>query len=432
MLEWKKDKNHKPLLIKGARQVGKTYIIDQFCHENYKTVLKFDLIKDDRIINIFNDENKSFESKVKSLELLCGVKLNDSNTILFIDEVQKSEKFIESLKYFYESSENYNIICAGSLLGVAINRMKSSFPVGKVIEKTMYPMDFEEFLMATGNERFIPGIYECYHNNTPMQDSIHTMLLDLLKTYLCLGGMPDVINDYIHHNQDLLLIDKEIPKVILEQYFEDMTQYNSSPNDHIRIKRIYNDIPIQLGKENQKYVFNKIDHKDNRKRDYVNPLDWLLDSSLVLMCKTLVKPIIPLKTNVEKNSYKLFLGDVGLLVSLSETPFDMIFSNGDYSYKGVLAENYVANELAKNNFSLYYWSRKGKNKGNAEVDFVIQMGLDAIPIEVKFDINSKSKSLKIFVQEYHPKYSIRISSKNFGFKNGIKSVPLYAVFCIKE
>ena len=431
LMDWKNTPGHKPLLVKGARQVGKTYIIDEFCQKNYKNILKFDLIQDNSITNIFN-EDKPFEMKLADLELLCGCKLDDDETILFVDEVQKSEKFIEALKYFYESGKKYNIICAGSLLGVALNRMKASYPVRKVIEETLYPMDFEEFLMATGNERYISVIHEHYRANEPLSESIHTILLDLVKRYMCLGGMPDVIQDYIDNNGDLLLIDKEITKTITEQYFEDMSKYNENASEHIRIKRIYEDIPAQLGKENQKFTFNKIDKVDNRKKDYISPIDWLLSSSLILMCKTLEVPKIPLKTNALKESYKLFLNDTGLLMSLSETPFKMIFSNDDYSYKGVIAENYVGTELAKKGISLYYWSRKGKNKGNAEVDFVIQKGLDVIPIEVKYNKDTKSKSLEIYNEEYKPKYAIRVSGKNFGFQNNIKSVPLYAVFCIDE
>ena len=430
LMNWKNAKNHKPLLVKGARQVGKTYIIEKFCNENYKNVVEFDLIRDKNIINIFK-EDKSFDSKISDLELLCGVKLNDPDTILFIDEVQKSEEFIEALKYFYDNDNEYNIICAGSLLGVALNRMKSSFPVRKVTELVLYPMDFEEFLMATGNERYIDVIKEHYDTNEPIQNDIHDFLLDLVKRYMCLGGMPDVIQDYIDNNQDLLLIDSEIPKTIIDQYFEDMSQYNDNLNDYVRIRRIYSDIPVQLGRENQKFTFNKIDKKDNRKRDYINPLDWLIDSSLVFKCNTLENVNIPLKTNVIKDSYKLYLGDVGLLVSLSETPFKMLFSNEDYSYKGIIAENYVANEFTKKGYSLYYWSRKGKNKGTAELDFILQNDLDVIPVEVKFDTDIKSKSLDVYKDEYNPKMSIRISAKNFGYSNNIKSVPLYAVFCIK-
>lgn len=429
LLVWKNTKNHKPLLVKGARQVGKTYIIDKFCQDNYKNILKFDLIKDNSIDNIFNND-KSFEMKVSELELLCGCKLDDDDTILFVDEVQKSEKFIEALKYFYESKNNYNIICAGSLLGVALNRMKSSFPVRKVVEKTLYPMDFEEFLIATGNERYINVIMEHYNKNEPITDSIHNILLDLVKRYICLGGMPDVIQDYIDKDCNLLSIDKEIPKTITEQYFEDMSKYNENSNDHIRIRRIYENIPSQLAKENQKFTFNKLDKVDNRKKNYIGPVDWLLSSSLILRCNTLSTPKLPLKTNIIKESYKLYLNDTGLLMSLSESPFSMVFSYEDYSYKGVIAENYVASELIKKGISLYYWSRKGKNKGNAEIDFIIQKDLDIIPVEVKFDKDTKSKSLEVYKEECKPKYSIRVSQKNFGFENNIKSVPLYAVFCI--
>lgn len=430
LVHWSKYDNKYPLVVSGARQVGKTYIIDKFCKENYKNYIYLNLMKDKDIKELF-DKNISFDKKIETLELRVGLKLNNENTVVFFDEAQESEILIESLKFFQESENNYNIICAGSLLGVAVNRMNASYPVGKVIEKNLYPMDFEEFLMATNNERYIDVIKRAFTSNTPLEKSIHIFLMDQLKKYLFLGGMPNNIKNYIDNKEDLVLINNSILSDIVKQYINDMKKYNNNSTEHIRIKTIYEDIPSQLAKENQKFTFAKIDKKDNRKRDYISPLDWLTSSGLVLKCNLLNNVQIPLKSFIDKESYKLYLNDTGLLCNLSETPLNSVILPGDYKFNGVIAENYVASELKKMGYSLYYWSRKGKNKGLAEVDFVIQVNTSAIPVEVKFGDDTTSKSLNSYIKMMNPDYSIRISSKNFGFQNKIKSVPLYAAFCLR-
>ena len=425
--KWRDKKKQNPLLVIGARQVGKTYIIDKFCKQNYKNYSYVNLMKDKDLIQIF-EENTSFETKVDKLEVVLGHRFDEPDSILFVDEVQESELFIESLKFFCESERNFHIICAGSLLGVKLSRFHASFPVGKVDMEYLYPMNFEEFLMAIGKERYIPLIKECFDKNKSL-GAIHKVLLNDFYTFLYLGGMPEVIQSYIDGSQSLVNVDTKIIKNIVESYFNDMTKYNTDKKEFLRIQEIYQNIPSQLAKENQKFVFAKIAH-NARKTDYITALDWLVASNIVLMNKQVTIPEFPLLGFVDNESYKLFLSDTGILSYLVQITPKTIIMDGDYSYKGIMAENFVATELLKKNIPLTYWSRKGTNKGNAEIDFLIQIENNIIPIEVKAGTETKSKRLKIYVDKFHPKYSIRLSTKDFGFENNIKSVPIYATFLI--
>ena len=428
---WYKNSRRYPMLVVGARQVGKTYIITKFCKDYFKNVISINLMKDKDLINIFK-EDYSFENKVALFETVLGQKISGEDTVLFVDEVQESEDFIESLKFFNESDETYNIICAGSLLGVTLSRFTKSFPVGKVIKKEMFPLNFEEFLMATNNERYIPLIKKSYETNEKLPYIIHETLLNLFHIYLFLGGMPEVIQDYINNNGDLVKTNKDIIEKIVNSYINDMGKYVRTSKESLRIKAIYSDIPSQLAKENQKFIFANLETKDSRKRDYITAIDWLINSKLVLKCNMLTTPLFPINGYVDKDSYKLYLNDPGIMNYFLKVPSSAFLLDMDYSYKGVVTENYVASELSKNNNKLFYWSRKGKNKGNAEIDFILQQDIDVIPIEVKSSNNVQAKSLNVYVETFKPKYAIRISSKNFGFENNIKSIPLYAVFCIKS
>lgn len=431
LLEWKEKYISEPLLVIGARQVGKTYIIDKFCKENFKNYFKINLMKDREYIELFSSQ-RSFEEKVAIMETKLGGKFDNEDSIIFIDEIQESEYLIEALKFFCEEEREFHIICAGSLLGVKLHRFSRSFPVGKVRIEHMKGLNFEEFLIATGNERYISVIKEAFQKNEEIFSGFHTKLLDLFQKFLFLGGMPEVIQNYIDNNQDFLKFDSQIIKKIIESYFQDMGKYNTDKKESLRIQTIYKNIPSQLAKENQKFTYAKIDDKDNRKKDYVTALDWLLASELVLPSYMITNLEYPIKGYMDYDSYKLYLNDTGILSNMINLSISDILLAGDYSYKGILVENYVASELSKIGKELFYWSRKGKNKGNAEIDYILQVKTDVIPLEVKAGDDTKSKSLEVYREKYNPKYSIRISTKNFGFQNNIKSVPLYAVFCLNE
>lgn len=412
-----------PLMVIGARQIGKTYIINEFCEENYNDYIYINLMDDEGIIEIF-DEKINTDEKVRKMELYLGHTIKE-NTVIFFDEIQESENLIAALKYFCESDFPYKIICAGSLLGVKLKRFNKSFPVGKVIIKYMYPLNFEEFLMAIDYSQAIEEIRKCFNNNEKMSNPIHEKLLNYYRIFLATGGMPVAVNNIIENKLNILEFDNNLLQSIIDAYLADMKKYTLNYYESVKIEKIYRNIPSQLAKENKKFQFSKIEQYA-RRRDYESSLDWLIASKLVIPCYFVNKFETPLKGFMDEEKFKLYLSDSGILTQLLEIPRNKILLNENFQYKGVITGNYVANELQTNGINLYYWA---KNQV-AEIDFLIDTSKGVIPIEVK--ANEKSKSLNYFMKENKINFAIRISANNFGFENNIKSVPLYAVFCIKK
>ena len=425
LLKWQETKEKKPLMILGARQVGKTYIINEFCKMEFEDYIYINLLDNKSIISFF-EENIDTKEKIAKMELYLNRKITE-NTVLFFDEIQESEQLISALKYFCESDFPYKVVCAGSLLGVKLNRFKSSFPVGKVRILKMYPMNFEEFLLAIGEDMAIEKIKECYKNNEPMDEALHEKYLKYYRLYLCVGGMPEAVNNLINNKLDILSFDKEILNSIVISYLADMTKYVSNKFESAKIERIYNTIPKQLLKENKKFMYSEIE-KNARRRDYYMSLEWLVSSNLVIPSYFVNKFEIPLKGYMDSDSFKLYLSDVGLLSSILNIPYNKLVLGDKMEYLGTIAENYVANELKSNGFDLYYYSLSRI----LEIDFLIESNEGVIPIDVKASDNVKSKSLNYYMEKHKAKYAIRISTKNFGFDNNIKSVPLYATFAIKK
>ena len=289
--EWKNSGMEKPLMIIGARQIGKTYIINEFCKNEFSKYIYINLLEHSEIINIF-EQPISIKEKYNRIKIYLDIDIDVENTIIFFDEIQESEQLISSLKYFNESEEHFKIICAGSLLGVKLKRMNSSFPVGKVKMLTMYPMDFEEFLMANGNKSLINEINKCYETNTPIDNNIHDKALFLYRLYLCVGGMPEAIKNLINNDKDILKFDKSILENIIQSYLNDMNKYVQNKNESIKIEFIYKSIPMQLGNKSNKFQYGKIS-SNARKRDYEIALDWLLSSTMVHKCSLLNKVEIP-------------------------------------------------------------------------------------------------------------------------------------------
>lgn len=425
LIKWKKEDINTPLMVVGARQIGKTYTIDEFCKNEFTNYIYINLLNNKEIIEIFK-ENINTEEKIKKMELSLGHTIDYENTIIFFDEIQESEELISALKFFCESKVSYKIICAGSLLGVKINRFHPSFPVGKVRIINMYPMNFEEFLWAMDYEIAIPEIKRCYQENVKMSDSIHEKLLNYYRMFLCVGGMPRMVLS-LKETQKILEVDKSIASNIYKEYLMDMNKYVTNVTEGIKNETIYNSIPSQLANLSNKFQYGKINN-NARKRDYETSLDWLISSKMVLRSNLVKKVEIPLKAYIDNDYFKLYLSDIGLLVSILEIRYNDIMLNKEFMYKGVLAENYVATELIHNYETLYYW----QSENRAEIDFLINAKDGIIPIEVKANTNNNSKSLNLYMEKYKPSFAIRISSKNFGFENNIKSVPLYATFCISE
>ncbi len=427
LLKWKEEIHAKPLIMLGVRQCGKTHIINEFCQNEYQNYIYVNLIKRNDIIDLY-DSVLSSDEKFNRLKVLLDFDIEKDNTILFIDEIQESEKIITELKYFWEDHPKLRVICAGSLLGVRLKRFKSSFPVGKITFSYLYPMDFEEFLWANNEELLIDVIKDGYDNNRALGKALHNKALKYYYMYLMSGGMPESVKKIIATKGDYIKYDNSVLNDILSSYFDDMRRYVTNDAESLKVQRIYNSLPSQLNNLSSKFQYSLVD-KDARSRDYATALDWLEASNLVLRAKMAKRAEIPLEGFIDVDTFKLFLSDVGILNTLLKiSPMDIIKDNISL-YKGIITENFVANQLVCNNFSLYYW----KNDATAEIDFLLYTRDGIIPLEVKARENTQSKSLNIYREIYHPKYSIRLSTKDFAYdpKKQIKSVPLYAVFLIK-
>lgn len=425
LINWKNSGMEKPLMVIGVRQIGKTYTIQKFIKENFEEYIYFNLEKEEYLREIFEKTIDS-EKIMDEIELYIGKKIDISKTILFFDEVQVSEKFIVSLKYFCESKRPYKIICAGSLLGVKINRFNDSFPVGKIQMEHMYPMSFEEFLIALNKEMLLEKIKESYENMIPLPTFAHEEALLLYKRYLCVGGMPEAVKNFISNESDILKYDSNILSNIIDMYIADMNKYVKNSLETVKIEKVYKNIPVQLAKDKKTFKYNLIE-PNARKRMYEHPIEWLISSGMILSSNKIKKAEIPLKVYQDEEYFKLYLSDVGILVAMSEIRFNDLILDKTFSFRGAITENYVAQEFTANDISLYYWTY-GRN---AEVDFIIYNNDGIIPVEVKSGDNVRSTSLKFYINENKPKYSIRLSTRNFGFENNIKSIPLYAAFCIK-
>lgn len=425
LINWKNTDMKKPLMVIGARQIGKTYIINEFCKKEFEKYLYINLLEHAEIIKIFKEQINTSE-KFKRMKIYLDIDIDIEKTIIFFDEIQESEELISALKYFNESEEPFKIICAGSLLGVKLKRMHSSFPVGKVKMINMYPMDFEEFLMANGSQALIDEIRNCYENNIMMDSVLHNKSLDLYKLYLCVGGMPESINNLFSNNKDILKYDKSIIEDIYQSYLNDMNKYVENKFEASKIENIYKSIPSQLGNQSNKFQYGKIS-TNARKRDYETALNWLLSSTMVHKCSILNKVEIPPLGFIIDDHFKLYLSDIGILLNMLQVQFKDIILDNLLQYKGIIAENYVATQLIANNNTLMYWESGNK----AEVDFILYNDDGIIPIEVKANDNVGSQSLNVYMKRYNPKYAIRVSKKNFGIANNIKSIPLYAAFLIK-
>lgn len=425
LLNWKNEDILTPLLVIGARQVGKTYIIDKFCKEQFEDYIYISLFDNPEIIKIFAQEINT-EEKVKQFMLYLHRDINE-NTVIFIDEAQKSKELLSAMKWFCENEFPYKIILAGSLLGVTLMRLRKVFPVGKVHLEYMYPLSFKEFLVATENEEYIKLIEKSFNNNEPMNDVLHNDLLKIYRNFLYTGGMPRMVQQYINKNKDLSLCGQFILSDINAGYISDMHDNAENVNEAIKIEKIYRNIPSQLAKENKKYQISKI-APNARNRDYRDSMNWLLASKLIVPAYFVNYFETPLKSYMDEDSFKMYLSDTGLLVNLAGLSYEPIIANASFMFIGALTENYVANELQKNRLNLYYYQKDQQ----LEIDFLIDVKDGIIPIEVKASDEVRSTSLNKYIIKNNPKYAIRISSKNFGFENNIKSVPLYAVFCIKD
>ena len=424
LLQWKQAKNRMPLIVNGARQIGKTYSVLEFGKSEYQNVVHINLERNKLAANIFEDDLTP-SVLVQKLESFVKERILPDSTLLFFDEIQASERALTSLKYFCEDAPEYHVIAAGSLLGVAVNREKYSFPVGKVDELYMYPLDFEEFLWALGHEIFVEEIRIHFEQNMALSESLHKFGLDLFYKYCIIGGMPAVIENFLTYNSFLTIQDAQAK--IMNEYIADMSKY-ATPATSVKIRACYDSIPTQLSKENRKFQY-KTAMKGGTASIFGESIDWLLSAGIVLKCRKIEQGVMPLKGQIDFSDFKLYVSDIGMLTMHSAFPYQMIINSieVDNSFLGGLAENFVAQDFTNKRIPLYYW----KSGESAEVDFIVQSGIDIIPIEVKKSRRNRAISLSNFVKQYNCPYSIKISQKNFGFENNIRSIPFYALFCLK-
>lgn len=423
LLDWKQSTNRKPLILQGARQVGKTYIVNVFGDNEYSNVVYCNFEKEKSLSALFADlvPKKIIEkiSNIKKKEIL------KEHTLIIFDEIQACPEALTSLKYFCEEANEYHIIALGSLLGVAVNRENHSFPVGKVNILTMYPLNFEEFLLANNEEFLLNEIKRCYGENNPLDLPFHEKALNLYRQYLYVGGMPEVVQCFIDtNNSDLVRLAQQ---TILESYFNDMSKYNSEI-EIAKTRIVYKNLSTQLSKENKKFKYSDI-KSGSRASQFQHAIEWICLAGIGTQLFRLDTIKLPLESYKSCSDFKFYMNDVGLCGASQDVLYnDIIFENPLLNdFKGGLTENYVDNQLATNNLKRYYWT----SNSDAEIDFITRLNEDIIPIEVKSSDNTRSKSLNSYVTTNKPTYSIRVSTKNFGFENNIKSIPLYAVFCIK-
>lgn len=423
LIEWKNSPYRKPLILQGARQVGKTYTALEFGRTHYENVAYFNFETNPKIKATF-DEDISPAYLIPVLSHISGQTIFKEKTLIIFDEVQLCERALTSLKYFCEDAPGYHIIVAGSLLGVAVNRAKFSFPVGKVDIKTMYPMDIEEFMLALGEDSLVNRIKDCFNENKEMPAALHSAALKLYKEYLIVGGMPECVSQYTS-TKDFILI-KHLQSMILASYLNDMSKYNST-NEIKKTRLTYDNITVQLSKKNTRFQY-KLIKKGARAAEFENAIEWLSLSGIVSQVYKAEQIKKPLENYRDIDSFKIYISDCGLLCAKKDLNADDILYISDEinDFKGGLTENYVNNTLCTNGHTTYYW----ESDREAEIDFIIQLNGKIIPIEVKAADNVKAKSLKIYQKKFNPEYSIKLSEKNFGFENNIKTIPLYAAFMI--
>lgn len=418
LIQWKNSKNRKPLIIRGARQVGKTWLMQEFGKSYYEKYAYINFDSNSRMEELFSTDF-DIERIIQGLKIESGINIEPENTLIIFDEIQETPKALTSLKYFYENANEYHIVAAGSLLGVAMHE-GTSFPVGKVDFLDLYPLNYEEFLEALGEKELVNLIN---NQNIELINIFADKFKNYLKQYLFIGGMPEIVFDYVQ-NKDFNSVRNKQER-LLEAYEQDFSKH--APNNIVpRIRQLWNNIPTQLAKENKKFIYGLV-KQGARAREYEVALSWLIDCGLVYQINRVKDCKIPLAAYQDFNAFKLYLLDVGLLCAMAKIDAQTIIEGNNIfiEFKGALTEQLVLTELKSNtNVPIFYWSSE---TGIAEIDYIIQMGHNNIPIEVKSNENLQSKSLKNFVQKYNTKINIRTSMSNYRKEDWLINIPLYLI-----
>ena len=421
--QWKDSRHRKPLILQGARQVGKTYSVLEFGRTRYENVAYFNFETNPKLKENF-EENISPQYLIPVLSHIAGQTIVKEKTLIVFDEVQLCERALTSLKYFCEDAPDYHLIALGSLLGVAVNRAEFSFPVGKVDMKTLYPMDMEEFMLALGEDNLVAQIRKSFETDTPLPSALHDAAMEIYRQYLVVGGMPECVMQFAQ-TRDYILV-RHTQNTILVSYLNDMSKYNNL-NEIKKTRLAYDNITVQLSKKNTRFQY-KLIKKGGRASEFENAIEWLCLSGIVSQVYRVEHIDKPLENYRDIDAFKIYVSDPGLLCAKKElTASDVFFMDSELKdFKGGMTENYVNVQLTINGYTTYYW----ESARGAEVDFIIQRDGMLIPVEVKSADNTKAKSLKVYMDTYKPAYAIKLSTKNFGFDDNKKIVPLYAAFCI--
>ena len=417
LVRWKNKRNRKPLILKGARQVGKTWLMKEFGNRYFDRIAYVNFDSDSRMRNIF-DQDYDISRIIRMINIETGVRIEPEKTLIIFDEVQEAPKAISSLKYFCENAPEYAVIAAGSLLGVSIHE-GVSFPVGKVETIEIHPMSYGEFLTAMGEETLAGLIREKDYDAVNMFSDRY---IHWLKLYYYIGGMPEAVNDYAE-NGDIITV-REIQNEILKLYENDFSKH--TPDSELpRIRMVWNSVPLQLAKENKKFFFGQI-RQGARAKDFELAIEWLLDCGLVGKEYRVEKPAIPLKANIDFSAFKFNLLEIGILGAMSELDARSILEGNDLftEFKGALTEQYVYQQIvAETEYTPYYFSASSHN----EIDFLIQKEGEVVPVEVKAQENVKAKSLKAYCEKYKPVQAVRTSMANYREQDWLTNLPLYAV-----
>ena len=423
LLEWKNDTKRKPLLLQGARQVGKTYLINEFGKSEYENFVYLNFEQNPELSSLFQgslDPNKI----VESIGLYYGWTIQAENTLLFFDEIQTTPEVLTSLKYFYEKNPEYHVIAGGSLLGVSIGK-QSSFPVGKVNFMTLHPMSFSEYLVAFG-EKMLADKLNNIHPEGPFPEILHQKLMAHLKMYLFLGGMPEVLQDYLDH-QDIVSV-RNIQDEILRAYENDFSKYTAN-TQAIKTSEVWRSIPAQLARERKKFKYSDV-RKGARASTYEQTIEWLNKAGLINLAHQISTPKIPLSGYADHSRFKVYMLDTGLLGAMLKITSEIIVKPTALfsEYNGAFIENFVASELvASSNDDLYYWA----SKSEAEVDFILRNGSKVYPLEVKSGLSKYKKSLVSYSEKYNPDLIFRCSPRNFTRDGNFINLPIYAAFLMK-
>lgn len=418
LYKWKNSKRRKPLIIEGARQVGKTWLMKEFGGQAYADTVYINFDSNSRMADLFSADLDT-DRLIMGLELYAGRKINPDNTLLIFDEVQEVPRALASLKYFYENAPQYHIVCAGSLLGIALHQ-GTSFPVGKVDFLKLYPLSFSEFLMATGNERFAELLKK---QDYEMITSFKQTYIDALKQYYFVGGMPEAVQSFAE-SKDFNEV-RAIQKRILAAYEQDFSKH--APNEIVpKIRMLWNSIPSQLARENKKFIYGLV-REGGRAREYETAIMWLSDCGLVHKVSRVNAAGIPLKAYEDLKAFKLFIVDVGLLGCMTGLRQRTLLDGDDLfvEFKGALTEQYVCQQLKTiEDLGIYYYTN---DRGSCEIDFVVDTGEQIVPIEVKAETNLRAKSLKTYRERFEPELSVRTSMADYKKEDWLLNLPLYAI-----